>query len=91
MVRECITAKLLDCFTNREAVLVSFIYNGGQGWLCNPHHHPITYTTVARNINAGNYVAGCNAMKAYNKSNGRKRDGLVMRRKQEAALCMRND
>ena len=88
MVRECIKAEALDGFPSREAALVSFVYNGGQGWLCHPHHNPITYTTVARNINAGNYTAGCNAMMAYDRANGRVLSGLETRRKKERDLCI---
>lgn len=86
MVRQCIDAKALDGYPKREAALVSFVYNGGQGWLCKPHRH--TYTKVARNINAGNYRTGCNAMKAYDRGNGRVLAGLVRRRAKEAAWCI---
>jgi lysozyme len=87
MVRQCIDAKALDGYPYREAALVSFIYNGGQGWLCKPHRH--TYTAVARNINSGNYSAGCHAMLAYDRANGRVLSGLARRRRLEAALCLK--
>lgn len=87
MVRACIDEKQLDGFPSREAALISFVYNGGQGWLCNPRTH--TYTAVARNINAGNITAGCNAMKAYDRASGRVLSGLVTRRAKEAALCIK--
>ena len=101
MVRQCIDAKALDGFPSREAALVSFVYNGGQGWLCAPAvrtisgapsvypaSKPIRLTAVARNINAGNYAAGCNSMKAYDRAAGRVLSGLVTRRNKEAALCI---
>jgi lysozyme len=87
MVRACIDAKYLDGFPSREASLISFVYNGGQGWLCNPAKH--TYTAVASNINAGNITAGCNDMKAYNRASGIVLSGLVTRRAKEAALCIK--
>lgn len=87
LVRQCIKTEALDNFPSREAALVSFVYNGGQGWLCNPHRK--TFTTVAANINAGNYTAGCNAMLAYDRASGRVLSGLVARRKKEAALCVK--
>lgn len=89
LVRECIDPKVLDGHPNREAALVSFVYNGGQGWLCNPRRH--TYTAVARNLNAGNITAGCNAMLSYDRAAGRVLAGLVSRRKKESALCKRDD
>lgn len=98
MVRQCIDAKALDGHPHREAALVSFIYNGGQGWLCAPRarkpfpdSRPIRFTYVAREINAGNYAAGCAAMKAYDRASGRVLAGLVRRRNEEAEWCRRSD
>ena len=104
MVRQCIKTEALDGFPNREASLVSFVYNGGQGWLCvptvrkingvptvYPASKPSRFTAVARNINADNYVAGCNAMLAYDRANGRVLSGLQRRRAQEAALCKKGN
>lgn len=82
MVHKCITAPMSP---HQEAAFVSFVYNGGQGWLCNPAKH--TYNTVAKNFNAGNVDAACNAMLAYDRGDGKVLAGLVTRRKQEAALC----
>lgn len=94
MVRQCIDTHALDGHPHREASLVSFIYNGGQGWLCAPRvrkpwpdSKPIRYTAVAANINAGNYVKGCNAMNGYVMAAGRVLPGLQRRRGQEAQWC----
>jgi len=79
-VRKCIRAPLPP---HREAALVSFVYNLGPGALCNG--------PVGRYINAGNVVAGCNAMLAYDHAAGRRLPGLTRRRQQERALCLRTD
>jgi lysozyme len=80
MVRKCIPQVQPP---HREAALISFVYNLGQGNLC--------HSAVARNINAGNIVAGCNAMLAYNHAGGRVLSGLTRRRQAERALCLRSD
>ena len=79
MVHSCIKVPLPP---HREAALVSFVYNLGQGALC--------HSDVARGINAGNVVAGCDAMLAYNHAGGRVLAGLTRRREAERALCLRN-
>lgn len=68
---------------HRQAALVSFAYNLGAGRLCK--------SNVARNLNAGNVRNGCNAMLAYTRANGAVLKGLVRRRQDERAMCMRND
>lgn len=80
MVHSCIHVPLPP---HREAALVSFVYNLGQGALCRG--------AVARNINAGNITAGCNAMLAYNHAGGRVLAGLTRRREAERAMCLRED
>lgn len=86
MVHACIHVSLPP---HREAALVSFTYNLGQGALCKG--------AVAAGINAGDLTGtkqhprGCNAMLAYNHANGRVLAGLTTRRKQERALCLRDD
>lgn len=103
MVRQCIKPEALNGYPDREASLMSFVFNGGQGWLCAPRvrknadgtptvwpdSKPMRYTAVAANINAGNYEAGCRAMKAYDRASGRVLAGLVTRRNKEAALCIK--
>ena len=85
-VRKCVHVAMPP---HREAALVSFVYNLGQGALCNPARG--TYTAVAGNLNAGNVRAGCSAMLAYDHASGRKIAGLTRRRQTEYALCMRTD
>lgn len=80
MVRRCVPKVQPP---HREAALVSFVYNLGQGALC----HGI----VARDINAGNVARGCNGMLAYDHAGGRRLAGLTRRRQAERALCLRSD
>lgn len=80
MVHSCIKVALPP---HREAALVSFTYNLGQGALC--------HGSVARNLNAGRVAAGCNAMLAYDRAGGRVLKGLVRRRQLERKLCLRGD
>lgn len=67
-----------------QAGLVSFAYNLGGGTLCK--------SSVAREINAGNLAAGCDAMLLYNRVNGHVCDdahcGLGSRRRAERKLCL---
>jgi lysozyme len=78
-VRRCIPKEQPP---HREAALVSFAYNLGPGAVCGP---------VGRFINAGNIIAGCNAMLAYDHAGGRVLAGLTRRRQAERAMCLRND
>ena len=80
MVHSCIKVPLPP---HREAALVSFVYNLGQSALCKG--------AIARNINAGNIAAGCQAMSGYNHAHGRVLAGLTRRRQVEVQLCLRND
>lgn len=80
MVHSCIKVPLPP---HREAALVSFTYNVGQGALC--------HGAVAKQLNAGNVVAGCNALLAYNHAAGRVLAGLTSRRQKERQLCLRDD
>lgn len=82
-VQECIPA--FDSLSPKtQAGLVSFAYNLGSGALCK--------SSVARQINAGNLAAGCDAMLLYNRVNGRVCDdahcGLGQRRRDERKLCL---
>ena len=79
-VRKCIHVPLPP---HREAALVSAAYNLGPWAVC---HGPI-----ARNLNAGNIVAGCRAILAYDHARGRRVPGLTKRRVTEYQLCLRND
>lgn len=62
------------------ASAVSFSYNVGVG----------TYdkSSVAANFNAGNLVAGCNAMLKYTFADGKYSQGLANRRKAENTICL---
>jgi lysozyme len=80
LVHSCIKVALPP---RREAALVSFVYNIGQGALC--------HGAVARDLNAGNIAGGCNAILQYDHAGGRVLTGLTKRRQVEKALCLRND
>jgi lysozyme len=77
--RKCIPK--IDTFPpNRQAALVSFTYNVGQGNLCK--------SSVARHLNAGRVKQGCDALLLYNKAGGRVLRGLTNRRAAEHKLCL---
>jgi len=85
-VQECIPS--FDTMPpKRQAALISFAYNLGSGRLC--------ASGVARELNAGHVQAGCDAMLAYNRVNGKVCDdahcGLGQRRRDERRLCLAED
>jgi lysozyme len=80
MIHSCIKVTLPP---HREAALVSFTYNLGQGALC--------HGAVARDLNAGNVLGACNAILLYNHAGGHVLVGLTKRRQVERTLCLRND
>lgn len=63
------------------ASFTSFGYNVGVKAACG--------STPARLIRAGNTAAGCDALRMWNKAGGKVRKGLVNRREQERAVCLR--
>lgn len=82
MVRKCIPK--IDSFPpHRQAALVSFTYNVGQGNLCK--------SSVARKLNAGDVRGGCDALLLWNKAGGRELRGLTNRRVAERKECLRSD
>lgn len=68
---------------HREAALTSATYNLGEGTICK--------SQIAKQINAGNIEAGCNALHQYVRANHKVLPGLVKRREAEYELCIRND
>lgn len=62
------------------AAAISLSFNVGTG----------NYATssVARNFNQGNFIAGCNSILLYNKAGGKFVQGLANRRAVEHTLCM---
>lgn len=62
------------------ASMISFTYNVGAA----------TYakSSVARNINAGDFSAGCAALLKYTYAGGKYVDGLRIRREKEYTLCV---
>jgi lysozyme len=68
---------------HRTAAMVSFTYNVGQGNLAK--------SSVARYINAGQPLKGCDALMAWNKAGGKVLNGLTKRRAAEREYCRRSD
>lgn len=79
MVQSCTHVTLPP---HREAAVVSFTYNLGQGAYCHG---------IAPYLNRGDVRGACDRMLAYNHAGGRVLAGLTRRREAERALCMRND
>lgn len=78
-MRACLKAP--DSIPDKPYVaFLSLSYNIGTHAFCG--------STVARQANAGNLRAACNAMTAWNKAGGRVVSGLTARRAQERALCL---
>lgn len=76
MVQKCIHVPLPD---KAHAAILSFTYNVGGGALCK--------SSVARDINAGHGLKGCDDLTKYVYAAGIKLPGLVNRRRDERALC----
>lgn len=68
---------------HRYAAMLSFDYNVGGSALL--------HSTVARKLNAGDVKGGCAALLMWTHANGKFVQGLLNRRKQEEAWCLRND
>lgn len=66
---------------NQLAASVSLAYNIGVP--------AFTRSTVARRFNAGNWRGGCEAFMAWRFAGGREVKGLLNRRKEERALCLK--
>lgn len=66
--------------TGQRGASLSFTYNLGAGAYCNG--------SVARNFNAGNPQAACDAMLLYNRAGGREIRGLTLRRQAERKVCL---
>jgi lysozyme len=66
---------------NRKAAYTSLAYNVGVERFCS--------SSVARKENAGDAQGACDAILLYTKAAGIELPGLVTRRLQERALCMR--
>jgi lysozyme len=77
MVEKCIHVAMPDY---RHAAILSFTYNVGGGALCK--------SSVARKLNAGDVVGGCNALLLYDRANGKIIKGLETRRKAERKMCL---
>lgn len=83
-------APLFKCVKNfekypphRQAALISFSYNVGPATACK--------SSAVQRLNAGDVRAGCDALMRYTRANGVVLRGLVTRRQDERAYCLRND
>lgn len=63
------------------AASIAFSYNIGTAGFCR--------STTARRFNAGDWRGGCEAMLRWNMAGGRVIQGLVRRRADESALCLK--
>lgn len=68
---------------HRKAAAVSFAYNVGTGAYCS--------STFVRRLNAGEGAAACGELMKWTRAKGIELPGLVRRRKEEMALCQRED
>lgn len=73
---------ILKDYPEQLAAAVSLAYNIGTTAYCS--------STVARRFNAGDFSGACGAFSMWVKVKGKTLQGLVNRRKDEAALCRRN-
>lgn len=79
-IEPCIHAKLSE---HEKAALVSLAYNVGRGNVCK--------SQAVREFNAGNHLAGCNAIGHFTTAQGKFIQGLANRRKAEIAVCKMKD
>jgi lysozyme len=77
-----------SCLKNPDAIpdetyvaALSLSYNIGQAAFCG--------STVRKRLDAGQIAAACDAFLAWNRAGGKVVQGLVNRRKEERALCLK--
>ncbi|MDM5176563.1 lysozyme [Massilia sp. DJPM01] len=76
-VDDCIRAPLPDY---RRAALVSFTYNVGRDAMCG--------STMARKLNAGDTLGGCDELLRWDMAKGIRLPGLTKRRQAERSMCL---
>lgn len=80
-ISDCISDPVEERLPSKTyAAFVSFSYNVGTGAFCS--------STMARKVNAGDFVGACNELPRWNKAGGRVVNGLVRRRADEQRLCL---
>lgn len=77
---------MLECVNvplnlNQYAAYTLFTYNVGSGAFCR--------SSLLRKLNAGDYVAACNGLLAWNMAGGKVVRGLSNRREYERSLCLK--
>lgn len=83
-LKRCITPEVYNALpAHRHAALVSLAYNIGSAGVCR--------SSVVRDLNAGRVVQACNDFMRFDRGGGRVIQGLVNRRRQERAACLRKD
>jgi lysozyme len=80
-VMECVP-ELAGYSDGEKAASVSLAYNIGTGAYCK--------STVARRFRAGDRRGACDAFLMWTKAGGRELRGLVVRRNDERAVCLRD-
>lgn len=76
-IDRCIKAPVSD---RTRASYLSFAYNVGSGGFCG--------SSALHLLNAGKEKQSCEALKPWNKSGGKYRQGLANRRSQETSMCL---
>jgi lysozyme len=70
---------------NQYGALISFIFNGGIGWLIDVRKDGVRLIDL---VNQGDFEGVANRMQEYIHAGGKPQDGLKKRRKQEAQMLL---
>jgi lysozyme len=80
-VLQCVPGLAVPARLNQLSASIVLTYNIGTGAFCK--------STIARRFNAAQWRAGCDGFLAWRFAGGRELRGLVNRREDERALCLR--
>lgn len=80
-IEKCVPS-LVTAPVTRYVAALSLSINIGSGGFCK--------SSIARNMNAGNIRAACDAFLLYDRAAGIRMPGLTNRRKKERELCLRD-
>jgi lysozyme len=81
LVLQCIPGLATPARLNQLSASIVLAYNIGTGAFCK--------STIARRFNAAQWRAGCDGFLAWRFAGGREMRGLLNRRQDERALCLR--
>lgn len=76
-MQACVLVPLND---SQRAAFASFVFNAGSGNFCG--------SSMARKLNAGDYIGACNELPRWVYAGGKVLPGLVKRRAAEKELCL---